>query len=127
MSLLETVEAYAALLVAGRSVQAIEQYYAEDVCVFENRELVRAGLGQCVQFEQRSLASLEAPPRIKLTALAVNQQTAVSFLEYTLRFTDAEGRHLRLEQVAVQRWERNRIAQERFYYEGFVDEGEERS
>jgi hypothetical protein len=32
---------------------------------------------------------------------------------------------MRLEEVAVQTWENAHIVQERFYYEGVVDEGDE--
>jgi hypothetical protein len=32
---------------------------------------------------------------------------------------------VRLEEVAVQVWEGGQIVQERFYYEGVVDEGDE--
>ena len=71
------------------------------------------------------MASQPDAPRFKLGSLAVNEVTGTAFLEYVVRFRSAEGRPVRLEEVAVQTWEEGLIVQERFYYEGVVDEGDE--
>jgi ketosteroid isomerase-like protein len=126
MDLLEPkVREFAELLRKGRPLDAMEQYYAPEVTVFENRRLVRAGKQQCLQYEREALASQPDPPRFKLVTMAVNEATSHAFLEYVVRFRSAEGRPVRLEEVAVQSWEAGQIVQERFYYEGVVDEGDE--
>lgn len=126
MSLLEPhVRHFAELLTQGRWLEALERYYAPEVTVFENRELARAGKARCLQAERDALAKQPAPPRFKLGALAVNEVTGHAFVESVVRFTDGEGRPLRLEQVAVQRWEGGLIVEERFYYDGVVDEGDD--
>jgi ketosteroid isomerase-like protein len=126
MSQLEPlVREFAELLGKGRSLDAMERFYAPEVSVFENRELARAGKAQCLQYEREALASQPDAPRFKLGKLAVNESTGHAFLEYVVRFHSAQGRPMRLEEVAVQTWEHGRIVQERFYYEGVVDEGDE--
>lgn len=121
----ESVQAFCELLARGESLTAMERFYAPDVCVFENRQLARAGLARCLEFEREALARTAEPPRFKLNRFAVNEQTRVAFLEYTVRFLSPAGRPLRLEEVAVQAWEGDKITSERFYYEGLIDEGEE--
>ncbi len=101
----------------------MEAYYAEDVVVFENRTLARAGRASCLQYERQQLTQQRTPPRFKLCKLAVDEGAGHAFLEYVVRFTDAEGRAWRLEQVAVQTWHEGKITEDRFYYEGVVDEG----
>jgi ketosteroid isomerase-like protein len=126
MDLLETkVREFAELLRKGRPLAAMEQYYAPEVTVFENRRLARAGKQQCLQYERDALANQPDAPRFKLVTMAVNEATGHAFLEYVVRFRSAEGRPVRLEEVAVQSWESGQIVQERFYYEGVVDEGDE--
>ncbi len=126
MSQLEaSVREFAQLLVKGRSLDAMERFYAPEVCVFENRQLARAGKAQCLNYERDALASQPEPPRFKLLRLAVNEDGGSAFLEYIVRFRAADGRPMRLEQVAVQTWESGLIVKERFYYEGVVDEGDE--
>lgn len=126
MSRLETlVREFAELLMKGRSLDAMERFYAPEVSVFENRELARAGKAQCLQYERDALAGQPEPPRFKLGKLAVNEATGDAFLEYVVRFKASDGRPMRLEEVAVQSWDNGVIIQERFYYEGVVDEGDE--
>ncbi|MEO8184880.1 MAG: nuclear transport factor 2 family protein [Deltaproteobacteria bacterium] len=126
MSLIEPkVRDFAELLRKGRALDAMESYYAPEITVFENRRLARAGKQQCLRYEREALANQPDPPRFKLGTLAVNEATGHAFLEYVVRFRSAEGRPVRLEEVAVQSWEAGQIVQERFYYEGVVDEGDE--
>jgi ketosteroid isomerase-like protein len=127
MSRLEAqVREFAELLRRGHSLDAMERFYAPEVTVFENRQLARAGKAQCLQYERDALASHPQPPRFKLLKFAVDEALGHAFLEYVVRFESATGRPMRLEEVAVQTWENGLITQERFYYEGVVDEGDER-
>jgi ketosteroid isomerase-like protein len=118
------VQAFRLLLEQGRTVEAVEQYYAADVCVFENRELARAGRAKCVAYEREQLAKQPKPPQFRFGRVAVDDSTGVAFLEYVLRFTGESERPQRIELVAAQTWEKGKIVEERFYYEGVVDEGD---
>lgn len=121
----ENVTEFARLLRTGQNLRAMEQFYDDEIVVFENRALARAGLRQCLDYERAQLATQPAPPTFKLTSYAVNPQTSHAFLEYTVRFTAPNGRPLRLDEVAVQKWDGGKIVEERFYYEGVVDEGDD--
>ena len=118
------VAAFAELVGSCRTAEAIERVYDEDVCIIENRELARAGKSACLAYEREQLAGQPTAPRIRVSKFAVNEEQGVAFLEYVIRFTSQEGRAMRLEVVAVQTWSGGKVVQERFYYEGLVDEGE---
>jgi ketosteroid isomerase-like protein len=123
-SLKENVARFCELLARGEPLRAIEEFYAEDVCVFENRTLARAGREQCLLHEREALTRVREPPRFKLHRWAVDERTGVAFIEYTVRFVSNSGRPMRIEEVAVQSWDGDRISNERFYYEGLIDEGD---
>jgi hypothetical protein len=123
-SLDSQVTRFIQLLSAGQSERAMQEFYHDEVLVFENRALARAGKAACLAYERKQLATQLNAPRFRLIAYAVNAASGHVFLQYTVRFSDSDGRPLRLEEVAVQTWERDKIVQEQFYYEGVVDEGD---
>lgn len=123
-SLQDHVTEFLRLLRTGQTLLAMEQFYHPEVVVFENRKLARAGLRQCLDYEREQLATQPNPPEFKVTSWAVNPNTDRAFAEYTVRFLAPNGRPLRLEQVAVQKWSGAKIVEERFYYEGVIDEGD---
>jgi hypothetical protein len=126
-SLQDNVTEFLRLLRSGQTLLAMEQFYDDEVVVFENRSLARAGLRKCLEYERQQLATQPTAPDFRVTSFAVNTQTGRAFIEYTVRFLAPNGRPLRLDQVAVQKWHGAKIAEERFYYEGVVDEGEDAS
>lgn len=121
----DNVSTFIRLLKSGESLRAMQEFYHEEVVVFENRELARAGLRKCLDYERSQLATQPTPPSFKVTSSAINPATHHVFLEYVVRFSDPNGRPLRLDEVAVQKWEGDKIVEERFYYEGVVDEGDD--
>ncbi len=125
MALEEQLREYIKLCEAGSTCEAMERFYADDVVVFENHELARAGRAACIENEQTALAQAKEATTLRAKAFAANTQDGVSFIEWVIRFIGEDERPMRLDEVAVQRWSRGRIVEERFYYEGMVDEGDE--
>lgn len=119
------VDEFIGLVESGRSIEAMERFYAEDVMMFENRELSRAGREACIAFEREQLAK-SGRPHLKATKRAADPNTGVSFIEWVVQFrSPSSGRPIRLEEVAVQKWSNGEIIEERFYYEGVIDQGDE--
>jgi ketosteroid isomerase-like protein len=108
----------------GETLEAIARFYAEDVIVYENRERARVGRAACLAFEEAGLARLPEPPTLRARAAAEDPREGVSFIEWTLRYVSPDGRPMRMDEVAVQRWRGDEVVEERFYYEGVIDEGE---
>ena len=124
-SLRERLERFIGLVESGQNLEAMQAFYAEDVLIFENRELSRAGRDACIAFERAQLARKPEPPRVRCIKSAADTKTGVCFIEWVVRFQSSSGRPMRLEEVAVQKWSEAGITEERFYYDGFVDEGDE--
>lgn len=125
MSLREQLTQFIQLVERGQSVEAIERFYADDVVVFENHELARAGRDKSVAYERGALAKQAEPPRTRAVSMACDETTGRAFIEWLIRWKTPEGTWMRLEEVAAQRWSAERIVEERFYYEGVIDEGED--
>lgn len=124
MSLEQKVDAFVKLCEQGHTVAAIEQFYADDVVVFENHERARAGRDACLAYEKDAVASAHEPARLRARARAVDPRSGVAFIEWVIRYIGEDKRPMRLEEVSVQRWASGRIVEERFYYEGVIDEGD---
>lgn len=118
-------ENFARLLATGKPLEAMERYYGDEIVVFENRELARAGKAACLAHERDLLSRQPQPISFKMLKSALDEKSGHAFLEYVVRFAGPDGRPMRLEEVAVQRWSEGSITEERFYYEGLVDEGNE--
>ncbi|HEY5960182.1 MAG TPA: hypothetical protein VIV60_26695 [Polyangiaceae bacterium] len=119
------VAEFEGLLIQGRTVEAIERFYADDVIVFENRSMARAGRANCVRWEREQLKLHDRAPQIQVRARGLDSVARTAFFEVVIRWSESVERMMRLEEVMVQRWEDLHIAQERFYYEGIVDEGDD--
>ncbi|NRA32974.1 MAG: nuclear transport factor 2 family protein [Polyangiaceae bacterium] len=120
----EHVSEYIQLLEAGDSIAAMQRFYADDVVLFENREMARAGRENCMAFEREQLSKQSSPPRLRAKHSAVDETTGRAYVEWVIRFVTPEGRDMLLEEIAAQQWSRGQITEERFYYEGFVDESD---
>ena len=119
------LDEFIGLVESGRSIEAMQRFYAEDVMMFENRELSRAGREACITYETEHLAK-NGQPQLKATKRAADSHTGVSFIEWVVQFrSPTSGRPIRLEEVAVQKWAGSEIIEERFYYEGVIDQGDD--
>jgi len=117
----EDVRAFVELVVAGRTLEAMERFHADNVELRENHAAPRVGKAFNLEWEHKSLASLAEPPRTVARAVTLDADEGVSMIEWDITFVPKGGRPLRLEEVAVQRWRDGRIVSERFFYEKFVD------
>lgn len=118
------VSDFIGLCASGRTVEAIERFYADDVVVFENNELARAGRAKSAEDEKKALASQPVPPVLKALAFAANETTGVAYITWQIRFIGSDEKPMRLEEVAMQRWSAGKIVEERFFYEGIIDESD---
>jgi hypothetical protein len=103
------------LILAGQTLEAMEQFYADDVTMQENEAAPRVGKVVCLEHEQRMLAGVSATEAM-LHRQAINEATGTVFSEWSYRFTDLTGKRFRLTEVSVQYWQNERILNEKFYY-----------
>ncbi len=113
MTTLELDQALNALIVQGKSGEAFEKYYAEDVVAQENDEPGRYGRAVWMKARlemEQNLKSFNA----KVFANAANGDVSFSEWEYNVEIAGMGA--MRIVQVAVRRWKDGRVVRERFYH-----------
>lgn len=109
------VEAFVAKVISGDHVGAIRDFYCEDASMQENGAEPRRGRDFLMAHEEKALIRLNRihthPPR----ALLIDGDRVV--LHWVFDATDKDGVTRRLEELAIQRWRGDRIAEERFFYD----------
>lgn len=116
MSYLEKVQAVYDMIFSGQLMEAFEKYYSEDVVMHEATGHVRNGKEENRKYEQQFLDSLEQIHGGGVDAIASNEEEGVTMVESWMEVTFKDGNRVKLEQVAVQRWEGDFVIHERFYY-----------
>jgi ketosteroid isomerase-like protein len=111
----ERVAAFVAMVEEGRYVDAIRDFYTEDASMQENGEPPRAGRDRLIDHEWRMLAAHEAATTLPGTTWVLDGDQVV--IRWSFEFTRKDGKRFRMEELALQRWRGDRIAEERFFYD----------
>jgi ketosteroid isomerase-like protein len=109
------VEAFIKTVEAGDFVGALEEFYAEDATMRENADPPRQGLSALIAHEKGLLAAFRAIAARPASRHALDGDTVV--INWVFDFTAHDGSTITLDELALQRWRGERIAEERFYYD----------
>lgn len=115
-SIQERVEQLKDYISAGRIIEAMEEFYADDVEMRENAEEPTRGLAANIEREKAFLSGVKAWNWTEWHATAVNDRENISIVEYSFEFVNSEGETVVYIQAAVQRWRDGKIFSERFYH-----------
>ncbi|WKN44106.1 hypothetical protein [Tunicatimonas pelagia] len=110
------VEQLNAMIIAGDTLRAIQQFYGNDVIVQENEESPRVGKKICLENEKLNLSRV-AHVQSKLINQAIDTRKNVVFSEWKILFTNLQGITSQLTEVSVQQWRDGLIIHEKFYYQ----------
>jgi len=109
------VETFIATVVRGEYVRAIADFYCEDASMQENDQPPRHGRDRLIAHETKTLAAMrEMQTHPAPTFLVDGDFVAIN---WRFDFTDAKGVARRMEELSLQRWRGDRIAEERFFYD----------
>lgn len=106
------------LIETGKTIEAMEKYYDEEVIMQENDDKPRIGRLINITNEienQNRIKEVKA----KLKSYSINEETNTVFSEWEFRFRNKNGIMVMLEEVSVQHWSTDKIVHERFYYHDF--------
>jgi ketosteroid isomerase-like protein len=109
------VEALIARVEKGRFVEAIEELYAEDASMQENDAPPRHGRAQLVENERRVIAAFARIEARCVRPFFVEGDDVV--IRWRFDFHAADGGVKRLDELALQHWQGDRIVTERFFYD----------
>jgi ketosteroid isomerase-like protein len=110
-----TLERFIARVEENAHVEAIREFYTEDASMQENMALPRKGRDALVAHEAATLARVSSVRSTCVRPAFLNGDHAV--IRWIFEFTWKDGSTGRIEELAYQRWEGERIAQEQFFYD----------
>lgn len=111
----DRVQAFVALVEAARYVEALEQFYHPDASMQDNQQPPRHGLDRLIADEKATMTRFATLKTDPVTDLLIDGDKVVIRWKFT--FTPAEGPPMVMEELALQRWVGDRIAEERFFYD----------
>ena len=111
----ETLARFVALVEQNAHAEAIEAFYTENASMQENQSAPRVGRDSLAANERRVLAKAKAVESRCIRPIFVEGDNVV--IRWTFRFEWLDGTSSAMEELAYQRWEGERIAEERFYYD----------
>lgn len=110
-----TLERFVARVEQNAHVEAIQEFYTENASMQENNEPPRVGRDVLVAHEARALSMAASVRSQCVRPVFVNGDHVV--IRWIFEFTGKDGSLRRIEELAWQRWEGERIAQEQFFYD----------
>ena len=111
----DTLERFIALVEQNAHDQAIEDFYAPNATMQENQAAPRVGRDQLVAGERKVMARATSIASRCVRPVFVNGDRVV--IRWVFRFVWQDDSVTEMEELAYQRWEGERIAEEQFFYD----------
>ena len=116
MTYLEKAQDIYNMLGQGQLLDAFDKYYADNIVMTEPRG-TREGKQVCRDYEVNFLNSVAEFHDLQVYNIGSDEANGTTFVESMMEVTFKGGDRVKMEQVAVQKWEGDQIVHERFYYE----------
>ena len=111
----ETLQRFIARVEQNANAEAIEEFYTENASMQENRAAPRAGRDALVAHERKVLARARSVTSQCVPPVFAHGDRVV--IRWIFRFEWLDGSVTQMEELAYQRWEGERIAEETFFYD----------
>jgi len=111
----QTIDRFVARVEQNAHAEAIEEFYTEQASMQENNAPPRVGRDVLVEHENRVLARARSVKSACVRPVFVSGDNVV--VHWIFEFEWHDGTCTRMEELACQRWEGERIAEERFFYD----------
>jgi hypothetical protein len=112
---LETINELIRYTVEGRSEEALLAFYAEDVVIQENNLPPRIGREASIARSRDAARWTSAVHEISVPRVLIDGDHVV--IEWHAEWTLENGVRVRIEELALQCWEGDRVVFERFFYD----------
>ena len=111
----ETLERFVARVEQNAHAEALEEFYAPNAFMRENQKEPRVGRELLVANERKVLARARTVRSECIRPVFVNGNHVV--VRWVFEFEWLDGTFTRMEELAYQRWEGERVAEEQFFYD----------
>jgi hypothetical protein len=103
------------LISAGKTLEAIEKYYADTVQLQENNDAPRVGKTVALAHEKGNIERVKYF-KINIKSSVLDETQGLVMGEMNIDFENLKGVKIEMNEAFVQRWENGKIVFERFYY-----------
>ena len=117
MSCLQNATNLYIMMGSGQMMEAFEKYYADNV------EVIEMATGEVRNGKEAQRKALQQWANMVkerhdggVGAITANEDTQTACVESWIDVTFQDGNRVKMEEVAVQKWEGDQIVQEKFYY-----------
>ena len=111
----ETLERFIARVEQNAHAEALEEFYTANASMRENQKEPRIGRELLVANERKVLARAKTVRSECIHPVFVNGNHVV--IRWVFEFEWLDGTFTRIEELAYQRWEGERVAEEQFFYD----------
>lgn len=111
----DTLERFIARVVENKHAEAIDEFYLENGSIQENQGEPRVGRAALVAQERRVMSRALSVSSRCIRPVFVSGDKVV--IRWVFEFTWLDGGKTRMEELAYQTWEGERIASETFFYD----------
>jgi hypothetical protein len=111
----DTLERFIARVEENAHAEAIEEFYTPGASMQENQKAPRVGRDDLVARERKIMAKARSVSSECIRPVFVNGDRVV--IRWVFRFEWPDDTSTRMEELAYQRWEGERIAEETFFYD----------
>ncbi len=111
----ETLERFIALVEQNAHAEAIEEFYASNASMQENQSAPRVGRDMLVANERKTLSRARSIQSRCVRPICQHGDHVVIRWIFDFDWKDSSKTHI--EELAYQRWEGERIAEEQFFYD----------
>ena len=111
----QTLERFIARVEQNAHAEAIAEFYTTDASMQENLSPPRVGREGLIDNERKVLARAMSVKSTCVRPVLVNGDIVV--VRWIFEFEWLDGSTMRMEELAYQHWEGERIAQEQFFYD----------
>ena len=101
----------------GRIIDAMNEFYADDVRMQENNNPPTVGLEANYAREEQFVNYVKQWTSLDVDAVAVDAASGKTLVQLRFTFDAVDGTKHTYDQVAVQTWRDGRIVHEKFYYD----------
>jgi ketosteroid isomerase-like protein len=111
----EVLERFIARVMTNEHDKAIAEFYTENSTMRENQGEVRKGRDNHIAREEAILSRAKSVTSECVRPVFVNGDRVV--IRWKFSFVWHDGSRMEMEELAYQRWEGDRIAEEQFFYD----------
>ena len=112
----KTLDDFVALVVSGKHDEALERFYIEDATMQDNLGDVRKGRDALVARERAFMSRFKEIRTTCVKPVLMSGDLVVIHLDF-FEFVRPDDTVMRIEELAHQRWQGEKVAEERFYFD----------